>query len=228
MKITLESQTKIREIGRWDIDFHLPPEEIIKFNELLIKNVSDVASVVKEKRDPTKKPEDTFLYIDISCVDITSGTIVSPQELTGEEAPSRARKVVLEDDIIISTCRPTRGAIAIVPAELDNQIASTGFSVIRCKKDKINPIYLQFVLKMESTLEQFRKFSTGSSYPAILDSDVLKTKIPVPSIDLQNEIADFIVSSKNKRENTIKSANESYYNSLSLAQNSLNLGVLIK
>ncbi|WP_186367573.1 restriction endonuclease subunit S, partial [Yersinia aldovae] len=196
--------------------------------ELLIKNVSDVASVVKEKRDPTKTPEDTFIYIDNSSVDITSGTIVSPQELTGEEAPSRARKVVLEDDIIISTCRPTRGAIAIVPAELDNQIASTGFSVIRCKKDKINPIYLQFVLKMESTLEQFRKFSTGSSYPAILDSDVLKTKIPVPSIDLQNEIADFIVSSKNKRENTIKSANESYYNSLSLAQNSLNLGVLIK
>lgn len=224
MKIKIESQDNLGREGRWDIDYHLPPEEIRKFNKELIKKISDVAFVVKEKRDPTKKPDEIFQYIDISCVDVTSGTIVSPQELTGEEAPSRARKVVMKEDIIISTCRPTRGAIAIVPSELNDQIASTGFSVIRCKKDKINPLYLQFVLKMESTLEQFRKFSTGSSYPAILDSDVMKTQIPVPDLELQSKIAIFIDQERKNREESIRLANENYSDALLLAQNSLNVG----
>ncbi|MBI6550112.1 restriction endonuclease subunit S [Xenorhabdus lircayensis] len=222
MKVKLTSQANLSLEGRWDIDYHLPPEEIVKFDPRIVMNVSDVAFIVKEKRDPTKKPDDVFKYIDISCVDVTSGNITSPQELVGEEAPSRARKVVMKDDIIISTCRPTRGAISIVPEEFNDQIASTGFSVIRCKKGKINPMYLQFVLKMESTLEQFRKFSTGSSYPAILDSDVMKTKIPVPNIKEQDKIAEYINREKKNREDSIRAANEKYSNALSMAKNILN------
>jgi type I restriction enzyme S subunit len=55
------------------------------------------------------------MYIDISSVDVSNGIIENPQELIGIEAPSRARKVVPAFDIVISTCRQTRGAIAVVP-----------------------------------------------------------------------------------------------------------------
>jgi type I restriction enzyme S subunit len=75
-----------------------------------------------------------------------------------------------------------------VPEYLHNEIASTGFTIVR-PTDKINPFYLHFALRMPSTLEQFRKWSTGSSYPAILDEDVAKTLIPVPTIQVQDEIA---------------------------------------
>src|SRR6185437_1289969 len=115
-----------------------------------------------------------------------------PQEVEGVDAPSRARKVVRAFDIVISTCRPTRGAIAVVPISLHNQIASTGFSIWRAKAGT-NPFYLHYALRLQSTLEQFRKWSTGSSYPAILDEDVAKTLIPVPSPAEQDRIARLIV-----------------------------------
>jgi len=185
--LVVEAKTLKRE-ARWDIDYHLPPVEIQKFPPELVGTVRDVADAVKAKRDPTQRPDVAFQYVDIASVDVETGTIARPQELTGAEAPSRARKVIRAYDLIISTCRPTRGAVAIVPEQLHGQICSTGFSVIRAKEG-INPFYLHFVLRLWSTLEQFRKWSTGSSYPAILDEDVLKTRIPVLQAAEQDEIA---------------------------------------
>jgi type I restriction enzyme S subunit len=144
--------------------------------------------------------------VDIASIDVDTGVILRPQELTGEEAPSRARKVIHAYDIIISTCRPTRGAIAVVPEELHGQICSTGFSVIRIKKGQ-NPFYIHFALKMASTLEQFKKWSTGSSYPAILDEDIEKTLIPSPDTETQDKIAKVIRHAIAERELAIKNAN---------------------
>jgi len=209
MKFLIKTNKELLQIGRWDIDFHLPAEEIQKFPIERIVKVSDLAIVSDEKRDPTNKPDDVFTYIDISSVDVITGTIINEQELTGEEAPSRARKVIRAFDIIVSTVRATRGAIAVVPPHLHNQICSTGFTVLRCKED-INPYFLHFILRSEATKEQFRKFSTGSSYPAILDSDVLKTRIPNASTDEQDNIAMRIAFALSKRLEMIKKANHQY------------------
>lgn len=196
----------LQTAGRWDIDFHLPAEGIKKFPVALLKRVDAVATFPKEKRDPTKAPESVFDYIDISAVDVTVGQITNPQETEGVDAPSRARKVVRAFDIIVSTCRPTRGAIAVVPVSLHGQIASTGFSIVRANDD-VNPFYLHYALRLPSTLEQFRKWSTGSSYPAILDGDVAKTLIPVPDKKIQDTIAKRLVEALHERERIVRAAN---------------------
>ncbi|MDH3353534.1 MAG: restriction endonuclease subunit S, partial [Nanoarchaeota archaeon] len=205
MKIKLETLDILHREGRWDIDYHLPPEGIKTFDPEILKPISEAADIVKDKRDPTKDPEKQFFYVDISCVDVVTGIIVKPQDLVGSEAPSRARKVINAYDLIISTCRPTRGAIAVIPEEYHDQICSTGFSVIRPKKG-INPFYLHFAIRLASTLEQFRKFSTGSSYPAILDSDVEKTLIPLPDKNTQDLVASHILDELRARRKAIEKA----------------------
>lgn len=207
MKTLVIEKSRLLAAKRWDIDFHLPAEGIQKYPQTLLKKVKDVAQIRKEKRDPRLEPEEAFKYIDISCIDVQTGLVNNHQDLLGEEAPSRARKVVSAYDILISTCRPTRGAIAVVPIDFHNEVASTGFSVLKAK-DGVNPFYLFFALRLDSTLEQFRKFSTGSSYPAILDEDVLNTFIPVPLLDEQNRIAEEVFLQIKKRENMINEANQ--------------------
>ena len=206
MKILLKERKELQSAGRWDIDFHLPAEGIKKFPKALLKRIDAVADVVKDKRDPSREPEKAFQYIDISSVDVTIGVITNPQDVEGSEAPSRARKVVSAFDLVISTCRPTRGAIAVVPVKLHDQIASTGFSIVRAHEG-INPFYLHYALRLPSTLEQFRKWSTGSSYPAILDTDVSKTLIPVPESSVQDAIAASVVKALRERDKVIRAAN---------------------
>jgi len=213
MKTLIKSRTQLQKANRWDIDFHLPAEGIAKFPKSLLKRVDQVASIAKDKRDPGRNPDVTFQYIDISSVDVAVGSIVNQQDVEGAEAPSRARKVVRAFDLIISTCRPTRGAVAVVPVSLHNEIASTGFSVVRPNAG-VNPYYLQYALRLPSTLEQFRKWSTGSSYPAILDEDVAKTMIPVPSPEEQDRIAGLVVNALRARENDIRLANRAWAHTL--------------
>lgn len=220
MKFKLERLTNLHCEGRWDIDYHLPAEGIQDFDKSILQPISIAASIVKEKRDPTKLPEEPFIYIDISSVDVSTGTVCSPHELIGSEAPSRARKVVNAYDLIISTCRPTRGAIAVVPERYHSQICSTGFCVVRPKLG-VNPFYLHFAIRLDSTLEQFRKFSTGSSYPAILDADVEKTLIPLPDKGTQDLIAGHVLSSLKARNKAMNLANSTFNNNVDIAINSL-------
>ncbi|MCX6922839.1 MAG: restriction endonuclease subunit S, partial [Verrucomicrobia bacterium] len=79
-----------------------------------------------EQRDPTASPDKPFRYIDISAIDKDAKRITSAPELQGTEAPSRARKVLRAGDVLVSTVRPNLNAVAIVPEELDGEIASTG------------------------------------------------------------------------------------------------------
>lgn len=213
MKTLLKSRHELQAAGRWDIDFHLPAEGIKVFPKSLLRRVDEVADIAKDKRDPSREPDAVFQYVDISSVDVSVGSIANPQEVEGAEAPSRARKVVRAFDIVVSTCRPTRGAIAVVPVTLHNQIASTGFSIVRAKAG-VNPFYLHYALRLPSTLEQFRKWSTGSSYPAILDADVKKTLIPVPDEKTQDEIAAKVVEALHQRAEAIALANNQWSNTL--------------
>ena len=209
MKYIVSSQEKLFSEGRWDIDYHLPLEILPMFSDDILIRVGDIADIVDERRNPENNHDKIFKYVDIASINILTGEIVRFHELLGDEAPSRARKVIKYNDIIISTVRPTRGAIAIVPKELDNQICSTGFCVIRPKKG-IDPIYLHFALRLDSTKEQFRKFSTGSSYPAILDTDVEKTIIPMPEKTEQKKIAKELSRQAKKRKRIVEKANREY------------------
>jgi hypothetical protein len=215
MQILIKTFQELEDAKRWDIDFHLPASLIEDFIPNYVVQINEVADIIqRDTRNPKDKPDEEFEYIDIGSLDITEGTITEAKVTLGAEAPSRARKVVKAFDIIVSTVRPTRGAVAVVPVELHDAIASTGYSIVRAHEE-INPYYLHFALRLASTREQFRKWSTGSSYPAILDEDVAKTRIPVPSSEIQDKIAKIIFSASEKRRKEIASANSAWNNKIS-------------
>ena len=188
MKILLKAQSELEQSGQCDIDFHTPVLELEKFDSSTLVRVDHVAMVSSVRSNPSQEPTAEFWYVDISAIDTRFGQIVNAQLLFGEEAPSRARKGIQFNDVIVSTCRPTRGAVALVPETLDGQVCSTAFTVLQAKPALVLPAYLRWALHLSSTREQFRKWSTGSSYPAILDEDVEKTIIPVPDLDVQKAI----------------------------------------
>jgi type I restriction enzyme S subunit len=142
-----------------------------------------------ERRDPTKEPESTFQYVDISSVDNATGEIIGAKELLGKEAPSRARKVIRSNDVIFATTRPYLKNIAIVPPELDGQICSTGFCVLRANEAILEPRFLFYVCRSDLVVEQLSQGNMrGASYPAVTDKDVFDSIIPLPPLAEQRRI----------------------------------------
>ena len=94
---------------------------------------TSIADIVDrtETVDPQRAPETEFLYIDVSSVSNRTFRVEEPRVLLGKNAPGRARRRVRSGDIIFATVRPTLQRVALIPPELDGQVCSTGFVVLR-------------------------------------------------------------------------------------------------
>ncbi len=138
-----------------------------------------------EQRVPA--PDESFTYIDIGSVDRERKTIVGAESISGANAPSRARKQVLAGDVLVSMTRPNLNAVALVSSELDGQIASTGFEVLR--PAGIVGSYIFYVTRSQRFVDEMNAKVQGALYPAVKSADVREFQIPLPSFAEQKQIA---------------------------------------
>ena len=112
----------------------------------------------------------------------------------------RAEMVVRKGDIIVSTTRPHRGAVATIDcADKDVQIASTGFCVLRdLKRTDVLKEYLQWILLDDYVLQQMLQRSSGGNYPAITSEELKKIVIPIPDSSVQRNVC--VEAIRRKRE----------------------------
>ncbi len=79
--------------------------------------------------------------------------------------------------------------IALIPLELNNQVCSTGFCVLRAKQEQLLPYYLYFYLLTSEIASRVEYLQKGAIYPAINDSDLFEQKILLPPLPEQRAIA---------------------------------------
>ena len=95
-----------------------------------VRRLKYLATVNDEALAETTDPNTQIAYVDIGNVDSVEG-ITDRENLVFEDAPSRARRIVRQGDVIISTVRTYLRAIARIEAADAHVIVSTGFAVIR-------------------------------------------------------------------------------------------------
>ncbi|MBS1783395.1 MAG: restriction endonuclease subunit S [Bacteroidetes bacterium] len=137
-----------------------------------------------------------FNYLDIANVN-SDGEVLEIQKMSFKDAPSRARRIVNKDDIVISTVRTYLKAIALIGNDFDNLIASTGFAVLK-SKGNINPKYLYYALNSKIFIHKVMINSFGVTYPAITPTALNCLSIPVPPLTEQTQIANYLDTQSQK------------------------------
>ncbi len=204
-------------VDRLDFDFNNPKYDIVEkliFNShIKFVELSEVVDFLQESRNPMECPEKEFLYADIGNINKRWG-ILNPVKMYGKDAESsRMRRVMHVGAILVSTTRPTRNAIAIVPEDLDNQICSTGLAVLKCKGN-MNNKFLFYALRTQLTNLQFERYCSGSGYPAInQEVDLPKIKVPMPStikeqLKVVIEVENILKKAKEKESEAISKKRE--------------------
>ena len=136
-------------------------------------------------------PDFEIAYIDIGNVD-SSGTIHEIVDYRFEAAPSRARRIVRDGDVIISTVRTYLQAIAPIIEPPENLIVSTGFAVVRPRPHKLDPGFCRYAIREPRFLAEVEMRSTGISYPAINASEIGDIAISLPELPTQRKTAAFL------------------------------------
>jgi type I restriction enzyme S subunit len=169
-------------------------EESIRRSPYEFVPLAEVATLKRESRNPQETPDEEFFYVDIGSINTAKGQ-AEPERMKGVDAKSsRMRRIIKKNQVLVSTTRPTRNAICIMPEELDDQICSTGFAVLETKPDML-PRFLFHSLRCNLSTMQFERHCSGSGYPAInQETDLPKIRIPKPDPEVQSRIVDRLVS----------------------------------
>ena len=119
-----------------------------------------------------------FRYIDIGAVR-TGRLVAAPEVMRFDRSPSRARRVLVAGDTIISTVRTYLKAVWFAGENPVNLVASTGFAVFS-PLASVEPEYLSYVLQDSGFVDQVTGNSVGIAYPAIAESVLARLRIAIP------------------------------------------------
>jgi len=193
---------------RWFVDFEFPNQEgkpykttggKMQYNEELqmeipenwtAKRVGDLAKINEHSinRDFSFS---AIEYIDIDSVE--QGLIKKRQLLTLKNAPSRAKRIVKDEDIIISTVRPNLKHFAFIQGAKANTIVSTGFAVISAKLTSPKLLYYHLTSDRYTNYLSAIADSHTSTYPSFNPDIIYNTLIAHPIEEKNGVMAKLIL-----------------------------------
>ena len=134
-------------------------------------------------------PSDTrvpFLQVgDINATGISDENLIFIENEISEKYP----KTILESGDLIFSVRGTIGKVAIVTREFEN--SNINPNLIRLSlDDRVNPQYVEIVLNSKIGQEQINRLISGGVQPTITKPDILSLEIPLPLLEIQEQISE--------------------------------------
>lgn len=146
-------------------------------------------------------PFDVIEYIEISSVG--TGTLEKTRCIQLDAAPSRAKRIVKKDDILLATVRPNLRSFWYAKNPKKNMIASTGFAVLRAR-EKIDSRFLYYTVTNQPFTDYLTANAKGAAYPAV-DTEIIKrAEISLPTLPIQRNIAAILSAYDDLIENNIR------------------------
>jgi len=165
-----------------------------------IKTIDEISSI----NSATYSLKDKRLFINyLNTGNITNNKIeeiVCYNELS--ELPSRARRIVKNGNIIISTVRPNQLHYGVLKNIPENLLVSTGFAVLDIDKNLADNYYVYYYLTQKHITNYLQRVAEGSttSYPSIKPSDIGEITIDLPPLNIQHKISKIIRQIEEKIE----------------------------
>ncbi len=190
-KHQLSFETTKKEVDkaeRFDAEYFQPKyDEIIKRIEAYHGGFDLVGNIVNFKnRIYQPKQEKEYRYISLADVS-AQGYINSFVKDYGKNLPTRARRKVNTNDVIISSIGGSLEACTLIGQDLNNALCSTGFFVISSKKINLETLLVLFKSSIIQPL--LERGVSGTILGAINQNELEKIKLPLFDKNTQTQIA---------------------------------------
>ncbi|OGV97569.1 hypothetical protein A2W24_06005 [Microgenomates group bacterium RBG_16_45_19] len=190
----------IQTANRLDADYFQPKYErlISKLKTKRASKLSEVITNVKSNFSPTDSSDVVFYYIELSNINPTIGIIEGFTKVTGREAPSRAKRLLEEGDVIVSSIEGSLDKVALVDKKHSGNLASTGFFQFR--SPHLLPEVLLVLAKSIIFQMQLKQQCAGTILAAVPQETLEGLLLPTIPTNSQQQIADLVVKSHEARQ----------------------------
>ncbi|ADX48555.1 restriction modification system DNA specificity domain protein [Paracidovorax avenae ATCC 19860] len=138
--------------------------------------VLDSIAALNPESWSTKHHPDRILYVDLA--NTKANQIEGITEFRFDDAPSRARRVLREGDVIVGTVRPGNGSFARISVDRAGLTGSTGFAVLRAHH-LFDQALVYIAATREESIERLAHLADGGAYPAVRPEVVAGTPVVI-------------------------------------------------
>ncbi|MDH6343799.1 type I restriction enzyme S subunit [Parabacteroides sp. PFB2-12] len=153
-----------------------------------IKELWQVLDVQNGLVDPTVQPYSNMIHVGGANIESNSGNIVNVK-LAKEENLISGKYYFNETMVLYSKIRPNLNKVAL---PLQEGICSADMYPLIPKSDKINRVFLRYILIQSDFLEYAISHSGRANIPKINRKDLLRYKLSLPPFPLQTRFATII------------------------------------
>ena len=157
--------------------------------------IRDVASERKETVVPQLEPFSEYSYLGLENIESNIRALILPNNKKGADIKSTS-KLFKSGDVLYGRLRPNLNKVYFVDNAMSVGICSTEIIVLT-PNNRILAEYLAEVLLSDKVRARAESLTRGATLPRVQADDFLSIEIPLPDMETQKEIVDFI---RNHRE----------------------------
>lgn len=120
---------------------------------------------------------------------VSNDGILPEGSYTFKKRPSRANRLVIENDVVQARMKESQKAV-FIDKKLDGSLFSTGFLQFRPEDKNCNSKLLYYYLRSDKFLKQRDEFASGSTQIALTDKGAKNIDLIIPPESEQKRIAD--------------------------------------
>ena len=191
------------ETGRLDAEYYQQKYDDILHHIQAYKNGSKDLGEICEIKDANFIPQENVTYKYVELANIGKyGNITGCSQQKGEFLPSRARRIISKNNVIISSLEGSLNSCALVEEDYDGALCSTGFYVL--KSNVLNPETLLVMFKSPLIKDLMKKGCSGTILTAIGRQELERVSIPLILPEIQEEIAKHVQNSIALRKESLQ------------------------
>lgn len=182
MQTQLVKKTTIIESGDFNLSAARYLEKVEINSEFEIKKLNEIIDIVKDKPENFDGSKKYF-----STGNVSNDHIGDKFKLVEfNNKPSRANILPKKGDVGFAKMKNTN-KVVIIDDILEGSIFSTGFCFIRAK-ESVFPDYLYHLIKDKRFQESKNELTSDGIMGAIRQNDILNIEIPLPPLEIQEQI----------------------------------------
>lgn len=156
----------------------------MKFKTIKLADACLPTAMISLKSDLKK----SVLYVDTSSIDRTLKVICSTTENSVNNLTQQFCTEIRKNDILVSTHSPELNIVAMVPPELDGQVASAKFCVLRPNEAVVDGKFLFYFTRTQNFIYTLISRARRVSEPVVSNLDIVDIELPLPSLAQQRRI----------------------------------------
>jgi restriction endonuclease S subunit len=180
------SATKLFEANRWTVSYFTASKGT-NASAFPMLQIRDVARERRGSADPQQMGDQIINYLGLENVRSHTGELLDFEPRPASSIKSRS-KLFKDNDVLYGRLRPELNKVYLADGRVTSGLCSGEFIVITPLDGKILPRYLRHALASKFVTQYASKYKIGASLPRMSTEDLFGIEIPVPPLDVQEEL----------------------------------------